>query len=209
MIDFFGDRLRRDRNEAPDSLFEAIPFSFHELDSILCKHPDLVIELSRKLFDEDDYLFEFRGGRLIRIAFPDFTDELEVALIDQATNGGDAGVDFVLHILRNYEGDVFLHDVVKNVICVLNEDDKRLGLLEMALDSTGVVSGEFGMRDAYLRKKEEVAPWLTADNEKLRLFAERYSRTLDRQIAAEHRRAQEDIEMRKREYGETGTENGE
>ena len=88
------------------------------------------------------------------------------------------------------------------MVCALDADDKRLGLVEIILDSTGVVSGEFGMRQAYQRKKEEVSSWLKDEREKVSSFAERYTRTLDRQIAAEQRRAEEGLEMRKREYGE-------
>jgi hypothetical protein len=60
------------------------------------------------------------------------------------------------------------------------------------------------MREAYQRKKAEIAPWLDDERDKVRLFAERYTRSLDRQIAAEQRRAQEDIEMRKRDYDDDG-----
>ena len=87
-------------------------------------------------------------------------------------------------------------------IRALDDNDQRLGLVEIVLDSTGVTTGEYGLRDAYKRKKDEVAPWLAYERNKMRAFAERYTRTLNRQIAAEQPRAQEDIEMRKREFGE-------
>lgn len=202
VAEFLGKRLRRDRDLEPGSEFDAIPFSFHKLDAVLRDHPDLIVGLSRTLFDEDSTLFEFRGGRMIKIVFSDFSEELETALVDQLRTGGDAGIDFLLNVLRSYEGEVFLHRVVQEIVCALDSNDKRLDLVEIILDSTGVVSGEFGMRQAYQRKKEEVAPWLEDEREKVRLFAERYTRTLDRQIAAEQRRAKEGIEMRKREYGE-------
>jgi len=202
IVEFFGNRLRKDRDLPSGSMYEAIPYSFHQLRSTLKKYPELVVGLSRELFDEDDYLFEFRGGRFIRIVFPEFNNELEAALIAQAKNSGDAGVNFVLCILRNYKGEVFLHELIKEVICVLKDDDKRFELVEIALEGTGVVSGEFGMRDAYLQKKEDIVPWLKDKHEKVRLFAERYTRSLERLIAVEQKRAQEDIEMRKRDYGE-------
>lgn len=202
VIDFFGERLRRDRDTEPGSGFDAIPYSFQELDSVLRVHPGLVVALSRELFDEDTTLFEFRGGRLIPIVFSELTDELEAVLLDQLKDGDDSGIDFVLTVLRSYEGQTFLHVVVKKIVCILGPDDERLDLVNIALDSTGAVSGEFGMRNAYQRKKVEVTPWLEDERDQVRLFAERYIRALDRQIAAEQRRTKEDIEMRKRDYGE-------
>ncbi|MGB6795528.1 MAG: hypothetical protein WBE48_02865 [Xanthobacteraceae bacterium] len=56
--------------------------------------------------------------------------------------------------------------------------------------------------EAYQRKKEELAPWLADERPKVRAFAERYIRTLDRSIAAEQRRSEADYELRRREWPE-------
>ena len=208
IVEFFGDRIRHDREIESVGDYDAVPFSFHAVDRVLLSHPDKVVDLCRGLFDEDDAMFEFRGGRLIKIVFPEFSDDLEAVLIDQIWDGEDSSIDFVLAVLRTYEGQTILHELVQEVVNVLDENDKRLNLIENILDSTGVVFGEFGMREAYQRKREEVAPWFEDKREKIRLFAERYTRLLDRQIAAEQRRAQEDIEMRKRDYGENDDADG-
>jgi hypothetical protein len=70
------------------------------------------------------------------------------------------------------------------------------------LESTGVISGQFGFVEAYQRKKDEVSPWLKDPRPKVRAFAERYQRTLDRSIAAEQRRSETDYELRRREWPE-------
>jgi hypothetical protein len=44
--------------------------------------------------------------------------------------------------------------------------------------------------------------WLDDPDAKIRAFAESYVRQLDRQIAAEQRRSEESLEMRKRMYGD-------
>lgn len=86
------------------------------------------------------------------------------------------------------------------------KDDSRLNEIEVILESTGVVSGQFGFVESYQRKKEEVAPWLTDTRPKVRTFAERYQRTLDRSIAAEQRRSEADYELRRRQWPEEDEE---
>ena len=84
----------------------------------------------------------------------------------------------------------------------LPAEDPLLGEVEIILESTDVLSGEFGRVQAYMAKKQEVLDWLTDSDAKVRSFAGRYTLLLDRQIAAEQRRAEESIQMRKRMYGD-------
>ena len=118
--------------------------------------------------------------------------------------GRDDAIDFVLQILRTYEGEPFVHGLCKAIVDALPEGDGRFGEVEFILHSTGVVAGQFGFVQAYQRKKEEVSSWLTDDRPKVCAFAERYIRTLDRSIAAEQRRSEADHELRRREWPEEG-----
>ena len=95
-----------------------------------------------------------------------------------------------------------MHDVCKEIVNAIPEDDIRLGEIEIVLESTGVISGQFGFVEAYQQKKEEVSPWLDDARPKVRKFAERYQRTLDRTIAAEQRRSEADYELRRRQWPE-------
>jgi catalase (peroxidase I) len=58
--------------------------------------------------------------------------------------------------------------------------------------------------EAYTKKRQEMADWLTDPDAHVRAFAESYVRLLDRQIAAEQRRSEESVEMRKRMYDDPG-----
>jgi hypothetical protein len=58
------------------------------------------------------------------------------------------------------------------------------------------------MREAYQRKKAELQPWLTDARPRVKAFAESLNRELDRMISAEQRRSEDDLEARKRRYGE-------
>jgi hypothetical protein len=90
----------------------------------------------------------------------------------------------------------------RELVEALSQGDNRLAEIEVILESTGTVVGEFGLVQAYQAKRGEVQSWFSDLRPKVRAFAERYSRTLDRRIAAEQRRSEGDFEMRRREWTE-------
>ena len=55
--------------------------------------------------------------------------------------------------------------------------------------------------EAYKRKIEEMKPWLRDPNEKIQKFAQHYISDLEKQIDAEQQRADEEIILRKYQYG--------
>ena len=203
VILFLANRVRYERASKEENRYSAVPYEFYELSDKLQPHYEMLIELGEQLFSEDDYMFEFYGGRLLSISFPTFTEEFESRLMEMVQSGDKQKIEFVLHILRNYKGEAFLHPLCKEIAHALEPGHSLLSSLSIVLDSTGVVSGQFGMRDAYIAKKAELQVWLTDGRERVREFANCEILSLDRQIAAEQRRAIEDIEMRKRDYEET------
>lgn len=73
------------------------------------------------------------------------------------------------------------------------------------MKSTGVLRGEFGRVNALHQKKEAISHWLNDSNPKVKAFARKYIADLDKQIIYEQRRAEEDIELRKHQYGDDDT----
>ena len=66
--------------------------------------------------------------------------------------------------------------------------------------SEGVVSGEFGMVEAYQAKKTAVTPWLDDARPKVRAFAQSYVHSLDNRIASEQRQAEERQALRRLDF---------
>lgn len=201
VVEFFGDRQRYANEHERGRLYDAIPFSFHRLHEPLAKSPELVVNIVRQWFDDDGELFRYRGANLLKIVFPDFPREFESILLKLVQTGDRSNVDFVLSVLTNYEGQSFLHSICKEIIAVLPEDDDLHDRTMVVLDSTGVVSGEFGFAEAYERKAEEMKTWLTDKNDKVRRFAAEHSETLKRIAESERQRAVEEIALRKHVYG--------
>jgi len=71
-------------------------------------------------------------------------------------------------VLSNYLGEPFVHRLCKEIVKAVDSDSSLLNEVAVALETTGVVSGEFGMAEAYERKRQEVLDWLSDPNEKVK-----------------------------------------
>ena len=58
------------------------------------------------------------------------------------------------------------------------------------------------MVEAYVAKREAIAAWLKDPRKAVKVFAKKHIALLDRMIASEQRRAEGEIEQRKRDWGE-------
>jgi hypothetical protein len=198
---FLGCRIlnaQRDRDHG--RRYEAIPYRFNRLPEVLSQDAASAVRVTRGLYTPDDTLFQFRGARLLSAMFPTFPENLAHELTALASSGSDDDLGFIFQVLRAYQGQQTTHDVVKELVARLPEDDQRLEIAEICLQSTGVTGGEFGFVEAYRARKAQIEPWLTDTRPQVRSFAERFVRRIEQRIAAEQRRAEQDKEMRRRNY---------
>jgi hypothetical protein len=204
VLQYFCDRieLANASKELIIESFEAVPFSLHKLNEPLAKIPTEAVRMIRSLYKGDLYGFMFRGARLLQSVFPDFPQEFEAELMRLVREGGEENWSFVLSVLRNYEGELFIHQTCKELIKSLPSDSPLRMEVAIALESTGVVSGEFGMAEAYERKKNEVLGWLDDADSKVREFANEYIASLEKMSLSERKRAEEELALRKHKYGE-------
>jgi ppGpp synthetase/RelA/SpoT-type nucleotidyltranferase len=201
---FLRRRLDRHAKEEDDFGYEAIPRGLVNFRTPLARDAAFAVNTVREWYTQDNRLFQYRGGRVLHDVFPLIGPEIEAPLLSIVSEATDDAIDFVLQILRTYQGEPFVYGLCTTIVDAMPQDDRRLGEVEIILQNTGVVAGQFGFVDAYQRKSEEVSLWLTDERPKVRAFAERYIRTLNRSIAAEQRRAEADYEMRRREWPAEG-----
>lgn len=206
---YFGSRIQFEINHQDDNRdnqpylerYKAIPFQIHSLSNQLLEIPDELVRMARDWYTQSSQLFTFKGAKLLANIFSSFPETFQDELISLVKTKNLDDIDFVLSILSNYEGETFLHRICREIIIALPEDEKsRLNKVEIVLNSTGVVRGEFGFVEAYKSKKKEIAPWLNDKDPVIRVFTKRYIANLDRQIASYHQRARQDIELRKRDF---------
>lgn len=207
--DYFGVRLSHEAADGEDEdRFEAVPFQFHGLEKELSKNPSLAISKGLSWFSQDRKLFQFRGGRLLSSVFPNCPPEFAAVLTKLVKAGGDTEADFALAILQNYDGVISAHTVLKEIVSRFPDDQHKLNEVQVSIDNTGAVRGEFGFSEALRARKESLTEWLVDERPAVKKFAELHIAELDRMISSERRRAESRKEMRKRDYEEGDNESG-
>jgi hypothetical protein len=209
VMEFLGVRLSTEKEDGKVvGTFDAIPYGFHRINKPLSSHPDLVVDTVSSWYHDDYIFFSFRGGRLIRNIFTPFSEAIENKLIALVRTGHEKNLLIVMGILRNYDGNPAIQNVCKELVKILPEDSELLDEVMIILESTGGVSGEFGFMEAYKQKKQEIATWLEDSDPQVKKFAQKYISTLDKQILSEKRKAEEEIEMRKHQFGDDEADEG-
>jgi len=195
---FFKTRVELSNKR--EDLYQAIPYELHSLALPLATSVDLAVTTLREWYKAGDSMFRFTGGILLRAVFPAFTDELAISLHQIIARGSDEDYDFAIHLLENYDGEPPTHEVIKEIIDRLPENDPKLNRLDICLSNIGGVWGEFGMVAAFRTKKDAIALWRSDSRQKVREFAASYVRRMEQQIASEQRSAEIRREMRMRDY---------
>lgn len=198
VIDLIGRRFRYDR-ETDDFRYEDLPHALHYLLTPLAAAPVEIVAAARRWFDADPSLSQYRGGRLISQLFPNLEHPLYSLLHSQIEDGRD-GIDFVLSVLRAFEGEKFLHPLLRAIVAILPADDELLRIVNIVIDTSGVLVGEYGSVEAQEARKALVAEWETDENEAVRMFAASFVKSADNQLAMERRRADHSVALRKIAY---------
>ena len=201
VIELFGQRLAHEPREEGDT-FEAIPFDFHRLHEAMSGHAVFAVDRAIEWSGNDGLLVESRSARLIAIMFPERSDEIERKLIELVQSGDRKRQEFVVSVMRNLKGRPIVYAVMRELVAALPFGDQLSGAVDIALSERGVLHGEFGYRDALVDQKAAMESWRDDERQAVRAFAGDAIRTLDNQIAAAQRSAEEDIAMRRLRYGE-------
>jgi hypothetical protein len=202
VLAFLCQRLAADESGHKRDTYDAIPYRLHKLDKPLATIPGEAVRIVRTQYDGNYGMFVFRGAHLLKTIFPQFAPELESELLRLVEEGGDENLEFVLAVLRNYEGQLFIHKLCKAIVEKVPPDSQYRTEVAVALQNTDVVSGAYGFAEAYERKMVEVQEWLNDPSEKVREFAASYISGLDAMSAADRQRADEEIALRKQRYDE-------
>ncbi len=207
------ERVRRQRglNSSPldDDYYEAVPFQLHKLNEALAKAPGAVIDALRHDYAaEDAGMFAYRGARLVNGIFPNLGEPLENELRKLIDANNPTDIDFVLAILRTYDGSAAILELGKAIVRAVPERSPSWNELAAAIETTGVVSGEYGMLHAYEHKRDEIEPWKSDGNARVRAFADWLIENLNHMIDSESKRVNEEIALRKYKYGDDPDSHG-
>lgn len=212
VLAFLMDRVRAERDrerrqnvdvDFDEDRFEAIPYNLHTLDKLLSPMPGELLRAVRVQFtaDEAGMFPYYAGARLIKAVFPAFDSALQAELLSFSKTGHPTDIDFVIGVVRTYGGAVPILDVCKEIIKVVPERSSAWNEVAAALESTGVVTGEYGFEDAYETKREEIAAWKNDEHPRVQSFAIWLTESLDLMIVSERQRAAAGMALRKHRYG--------
>ena len=207
VIDYLVDRMNRndptrEMEKSAARVFEELPHSLHVLHKKLARHPKILVERVFSAFQVDPSLFEFRGAKLLQIVFPDFPEPFRENLMELISTGGTLELEFAARILRAYDGQMFLYGVAKEIIKRVGSSGDIASEITAALFATGVVTGLYGLSDAYEKKRLAMLTWIDDASEPVRLFAQSLIEELGAARDAEIKRADESMELRKFHYGD-------
>jgi hypothetical protein len=201
IFDFFVERLQSESTKSNAvARYQPVPYHFYKLQTRFTKISEHALDVARRHYRSDDRMFRYTFGRLTAAAFPTLTEPLKAKFLSFINERTREDLAFVIQVLSGYSGSQFVDDLCKEIVRRLDPNDRLQDDLSLMLQSTGVVSGEFGFVDAYKKKREQLMPWLSDPDANVRLFAQKHIAGLDRHISAEQRRSEEDLEMRKRQY---------
>lgn len=201
VIQFFCNRILKEKDEEDKNKYDAIPFSFDKLSEPLSQHPMQAIDAIQDIYDGNYGLFIYHGARFLKNIFPSFPPEFQQKLLEVIQSKEEKDLLFVMSILRNYDGDPIIHNICKEIVNLLPDGSNLTNELSIILQSTGVVSGEYGFVQAYKQKIEDIQPWLQDQSPRVKEFAQNYIVSLEKSIEYETKRADEDIALRKHHYG--------
>jgi hypothetical protein len=215
VLEFLMTRVRDEQartNARPDTTwdeeedFEAIPYGLHSLDKVLVTIPSALVRAVRDEFKvENAGMFPYSGGALlIKAVFPTFDQLLQEELLQFIKSGSTDDIEFAVTVLRAYGGSAQILGICKEIIKVVPEKSSVWSEVAAAFESTGIVSGEYGLVQALELKRDQIAPWKNDENRQVRMFSTWLIESLDEMIRVERQRADDSLAVRKHRYGMGG-----
>jgi hypothetical protein len=202
ITDFFYNRIKLKEKKKGETSYDAIPFNFHVLGEALAKdgNAGIVTKEILKWFNGKEWFFSWDASSLLQAIFPVFNEKLETILLNLIKKGREHNAKIVISVLDKYDGQIFLHKVCQEFIKKYPNKKEYRNSISHVLSKTGSVMGEYGFVNAYKKKKEEIQEWKKDKNNKIISFTKEYEDYLDKQIEYEQKRADEQIELRKRNF---------
>ena len=200
VLGFFEARIQRE-HDGSGLHFDPIPFLVYTLREPLSTHPQLVIDAAQRWFERECRYHEHRGGRLLCNIFPTLA-EIAAPLGELVKQGNRDDISFVIASLLAYEGAEQIYPLCMEIVDALEEGDVLLKDVTHVLDQKGVMRGDFGSVAAEKEHWARLDPWRDDPRPKVQAYAREQQRRVDQSMASEQRRAEHDVEQRRRDWGE-------
>ena len=203
VLDVFMGRIRKDEKKKEkegrritDERYEVIPYHFNPgLSKFIVEHPEY-IKIAGDWVSKmtaDWSIYNWHVSHLFQRLGKGFS-EIIASLIER---GGDDNLLKATRAMHSIDGTNFelCIDIVRQT------DNKRiLSQIDSNMYTTGVVSGEYGLAEAYENKAKMLEKYKTDENERVKKFADRMSKSFLDSAKRERQRADEEKQLRKIEF---------
>ncbi|MCE5249210.1 hypothetical protein LLG96_03220, partial [bacterium] len=202
VMDIFLNRINKDVESKEkhgftiDERYEAIPYHINpELCNFITQHPDfkeiagkwienMTVKLSVYNFHISHFMQE------IGIGF----NEILKSLIEKGDEDSLMKAVLVMHSIEGVNFDMCI-EIVRRT-----DNEQILRKVSVNMYSTGIVSGEYGIANAYEGKAKELKKYKDDENEHVRKFAKRMIKSFRDSAKRERKRADEEMQLRKIEF---------
>ncbi|TMO56362.1 hypothetical protein [Pseudoalteromonas phenolica] len=190
----------RESQEA-ENTYDALPRSLHSLKDELSKSPEMLIALIKKHYRYEWGIDSHGVVRLFKKCFFPFEPQMVDQLFEQLSPYDEQQLNVLLAVTSSYEGDASILTLVRRILLQSEFSDGLCRKINGTLLSTGVVSGEYGLVEAYKTKLENVKPWQDDNEANIVKFAHQYVKMLEAKCNEEVQRVEERIAIEKHQYG--------
>jgi len=202
VLDVFMKRIEKDieRKEKTgwesDERYEAIPYHFNpNLNKFMAEHPDYekVTNGWTAKMTTDWSIYNWHVSNFLQKVEKGF-DKVLTSLIQK---GDDENLMKAARAMQSIDSVNF--DICLKIIS-RTDNEKIIKLVGANMYSTGVVSGEYGISEAYEKKAEQFKKYLTDESERVRRFAKRMIESFQASAKRERQQADEEKQLRRIEF---------
>ena len=198
IIDFFYQRVKL--RKSGSNLIDSVPHNFQLINEPLSENVKIIVPKILEWLREDDWKYKWEAGHLLNIIFPIIDDEFKEILITLIKEKDSNKLEYIFWILDKYGGTTDVLDIVYEIIKNFKTTNKIRNKLFSLLSQTGVVTGEYGIANAYQNKVENIKPWLLDMNSEIVEFAKGYITYLENVIKYEKARVDKELDLMKSEF---------
>lgn len=178
--------------------YNAIPYDFYELDKVLTEYPNVILN---SIFTWDEDLFDKYGARLISIIFTEFSKQFADALFGFIRTTDKDKIIRVLKIIEKFNDSDNIFEIAKEILKHSQDNEMIIRKVKSLFYSVGVTQGEYGLAEEFERRQQIVKDWQNNENGLVKKFAKELYTKLGESAVSERKRAEEEIELRKQQYG--------
>lgn len=200
ILDVFMERILKDKDHGNKLLrkerYESIPYHFNpDLQQFISNHPGYEEKMNSWItkMTNDWSVYNWHVGNFIQRIGKGFSEIIRKTI----EKGDDENLMKAARIIHSMDGS----DIDLCIEIIRRTDNKKIiNQVDSNIYTTGVVSGEYGIAQAYENKAKELEKYKTNENERIRKFADRMIGSLLDSAKRERQHTDEEKQLRKIEF---------